>query len=71
MTLEGNLLFGKVLTRLPPSFYVDCVHFAGDSVDVDHFIDKSTVKGTLRSQYEGAMQFVRNNLRHVPTEEGF
>ena len=40
MTLAGNLLFGKVPSRFTPSFYVDCVHFAGDSVDVDHFIDK-------------------------------
>jgi len=71
MTLAGNLLFGKVPSRFTPSFYVDCVHFAGDSVDVAHFIDKSTVKGTLRTQYEGAMQFVRNNLRHVPMDEGF
>ena len=71
MTLAGNLLFGKVPYRFTPSFYIDCVHFAGDAVDADHFIDKSTVKGTLRTQYDGAMQFLRNNLRHVPIGEDF
>lgn len=71
MTLAGNLLFGKVPSRFTPSFYIDCVHFAGNAVDVDHFIDKSTVKGTLRTQYDGAMQFLRNNLRHVPMDQNF
>jgi predicted HTH transcriptional regulator len=71
MTLAGNLLFGKIPSRFTPSFYIDCVHFAGDHIDGDRFIDKSTVKGTLRTQYDGAMQFLRNNLRHVPLSEDF
>lgn len=71
LTLAGNLLFGKIPYRFSPSFYVDCVHFSGDAVDVDHFVDKSTVKGTLRTQYEGAMQFLRNNLRHRPLDNNF
>ena len=71
MTLAGNLLFGKVPSRFTPSFYIDCVHFAGDDVDVDYFIDKSTIKGTLRTQYDGAMQFLRNNLRHIPQGQDF
>ncbi|MGB0849131.1 MAG: RNA-binding domain-containing protein [Thiolinea sp.] len=71
LTLAGNLLFGKIPYRFSPSFYVDCVHFSGDAVDVDHFVDKSTVKGTLRTQYEGAMQFLRNNLSHRPLDNNF
>ena len=45
MTFLRNLLFGKVPSRFILSYDVDCVHFAGDSLDVDHFIDKSNVKG--------------------------
>nr|CAA6813270.1 MAG: ATP-dependent DNA helicase [uncultured Thiotrichaceae bacterium] len=71
LTLAGNLLFGKLPQRYTPSFYIDCVHFAGNDVDADRFIDKSTIKGTLRTQYEGAMQFLRNNLRHIPQSEDF
>nr|CAA6806655.1 MAG: Unknown protein [uncultured Thiotrichaceae bacterium] len=58
LTLAGNLLFGKLPQRYTPSFYIDCVHFAGNDVDADRFIDKSTIKDTLRTQYEGAMQFL-------------
>lgn len=71
LTLAGNLLFGKIPSRFSPSFYIDCVHFPGDSVDVDHFVDKSTIHGTLRTQYEGAMQFLRNNLRHRALDNNF
>lgn len=71
MTLAGNLLFGKLTHRFTPSFYIDCVHFAGNSVDVDRFINKAINKGTLRTQYDGAMQFLRNNLQHIPLDENF
>lgn len=71
LTLAGNLIFGKIPSRFSPSFYVDCVNFDGDDVDVDGFIAKSTVKGNVRQQYEGGMQFLQNNLRRVPLTTGF
>jgi len=71
LTLAGNLIFGKTPHRFSPSFYVDCVHFDGDDIDVDYFIAKSTLKGSLRQQYEGGMQFLQNNLRRIPISEGF
>lgn len=71
MTLAGNLLFGKTPQQFAPSFYIDCVHFDGDDIDVDRFIDKATVKGTLRTQYESTMQFLRNNLKRTAVGEDF
>lgn len=71
LTLAGNLIFGKIPQRFSPSFYVDCVHFDGDDVSVDSFITKQTIKGSLRQQYEGGIQFLRNNLRRIPLESGF
>lgn len=71
LTLAGNLIFGKTPQRFSPSFYVDCVYFDGNDVAVDSFINKLTVKGSLRQQYESSMQFLRANLRHIPTETGF
>ena len=32
MTLAGNLLFGKLPQRFSPSFYLDCIHFSGNSI---------------------------------------
>ncbi|MEZ5478525.1 MAG: ATP-binding protein [Thiolinea sp.] len=47
------------------------MHFDGDEVSAERFINKQTVKGSLRRQYEDSMQFLRNNLRHLPLESGF
>lgn len=71
LTLAGNLIFGKTPQRFSPSFYVDCVYFDGNDVSADSFINKLTVKGSLRQQYESSMQFLRVNLRQVPIETGF
>lgn len=71
LTLAGNLIFGKTPQRFSPSFYIDCVHFDGDDVSVDSFISKQTLRGSLRQQYEGGMQFLQNNLRRIPVETGF
>ncbi len=71
LTLAGNLIFGKTPQRFSPSFYVDCVYFDGNDVAVESFINKLTVKGSLRQQYENSLQFLRVNLRHIPLETGF
>jgi predicted HTH transcriptional regulator len=71
LTLAGNLIFGKTPQRFSPSFYVDCVYFNGNDVSADSFINKLTIKGSLRQQYDSSMQFLRANLRHVPIETGF
>ncbi|WML88596.1 RNA-binding domain-containing protein [Thiothrix subterranea] len=71
LTLAGNLLFGKVPQKYTPSFYIDCVHFNGDDVGVEDFIAKGRVKGSLKAQYDGAMHFIRNNLRRIRLDEGF
>jgi predicted HTH transcriptional regulator len=71
LTLAGNLIFGKIPARFSPSFYVDCVNFDGDDVDVDSFIAKATIKGSVRQQYEGSMQFLQNNLRRISLTTGF
>ncbi|MDP2752213.1 MAG: putative DNA binding domain-containing protein [Rhodocyclaceae bacterium] len=71
LTLAGNMIFGKTPQRFNPSFYVDCVHFDGNDVGVSSFISKSTIKGSLRQQYENTMHFLRNNLSRLPINEDF
>ena len=71
LTLAGNLIFGKLPQKHSPSFYVDCVHFHGNDIAGLDFIAKTTVKGTLSSQFENTMNFIRSNLRRVPLTEGF
>lgn len=71
LTLAGNLIFGKLPQKHTPSFYLDCVYFDGNDVSVPGFIAKTTVKGTLRNQFDGSMNFIRANLKRVPLEEGF
>lgn len=71
LTLAGNLIFGKTPQRFSPSFYVDCVYFNGNDLSADSFINKLTVNGSLPQQYANSMQFLRANLRHLPTTTGF
>lgn len=71
LTLAGNLIFGKLPQKYTPSFYVDCVHFNGNDVGSADFIAKSTIRGSLGQQYEGALHFIRNNLKRIPLTEGF
>ncbi|MEZ5448986.1 MAG: ATP-binding protein [Thiolinea sp.] len=70
LTLAGNLIFGKIPQRFSPHSTLT-VYFDGDEVSAERFINKQTVKGSLRRQYEDSMQFLRNNLRHLPLESGF
>ncbi|NCD41998.1 MAG: AAA family ATPase [Bacteroidia bacterium] len=71
LTLAGNLLFGLNPQRFCKSFYVQCVHFAGNTIDVDQFIGKETVSGSLYEMYKQALNFMKSNLRRVQGNESF
>ena len=65
LTLAGNLLFGINPQRFCKSFYVQCVHFAGNTIDVDQFVGKETVTGSLHEMYKQTLNFVKSNLKRI------
>lgn len=71
LTLAGNLLFGRQPQRLTKSFYVQCVHFAGNDLGCDRFLNRDTLYGTLASLYKQALNFLKTSLRHIQQDENF
>ncbi|MBF0232168.1 MAG: putative DNA binding domain-containing protein [Desulfamplus sp.] len=71
LTLAGNLLFGMNPQRFCKSFYVQCVHFAGNDIDVNQFITKENITGTLYEMYKQCLNFIKSNLSRVQDDANF
>ena len=71
LTLAGNLLFGMNPQHYCKSFFVQCVHFSGKDVDVDRFIAKETITGTLSEMYKQCLNFIRSNLKRLQDDSNF
>ncbi len=71
LTLAGNLIFGYHPQKFTPSFYIDCVSFAGNDVAVNQFITKDIAKGTLLELYKQAFNFLKSNLKRKQVESDF
>lgn len=71
LTLAGNLLFGLNPQRYCKSFFVQCVHFSGKDVDVDRFVAKETVTGTLPEMYRQCLNFIKSNLKRLQDDSNF
>ena len=65
LTRAAVALFGREPSRVFPQLELRCAVFAADT-PVD-FRDLEVVSGTLFSQIEGAVQFVRKNMRRAIT----
>lgn len=66
LNLTGLLLFGKNQDRFLPASFIHCVAYYGTDIGETEFIDKMEAKGTLLVQFEGAMAFLKRNLRRLP-----
>ncbi len=71
LTLSGNLIFGKSPQRFSPSFYIDCVRFAGDDITTQRFISKEIIKGTFAELYKQSLYFLKSHLLKKQVEADF
>ena len=72
LTLAGNLIFGLDPQRFSPSFYIDCVYFAGNDVSVEQFISKAVLKGSFEKLYNDSLSFIKGHLkRKQGVDKGF
>ena len=74
MTVAAMLLFGKYPQRWMPVFTAKCIHFDGNFVGGNVFVDKMPdyeMEGNLLHQYNTIMAFLRRNLRTVQVEREF
>jgi ATP-dependent DNA helicase RecG len=65
LTLAGLLLFGKKPTRIKPEFSLKAVCYHGREDISDTYVDSEVYEGRLTQLYEGALAFLRRNLRKV------
>jgi ATP-dependent DNA helicase RecG len=68
--MTGILLFGKNPHALLPAFHVKAIAYPGTDVDVERYLDSEDFTGKLEHQYEGAMGFIRRNLRKTQQGRG-
>ncbi len=71
VTLAGNLLFGKNPQKFTPSFYIDCCYFNGNSIDVDSYISKKTLKGNFIKLFEDSLNFLKSHLASLQYGNNF
>ena len=69
LTLAGLLLAGKDVPRHAPLFHIAAATFPGTSITDETYVDRIELKGRLADQYNGAMNFLDRNLRHVPPDK--
>ena len=70
--LAGLLLFGREPERFEPTLgALRCCHFADNSVSTSAFHDQAHVTGRLELLHEGAMTFLRRNLRRIQIGTNF
>ena len=70
--LAGLLLFGREPERFEPTLgALRCCYFADNSVSTSTFHDQAHVTGRLELLHEGAMIFLRRNLRRIQIGTNF
>jgi ATP-dependent DNA helicase RecG len=71
LTLAGLLLFGKNAQATKPFCLIRAIHFPGNEISDDLFIDKRDCTGTLEEQFRAAMIFLKNNLSYKQNGSSF
>lgn len=69
LNLAGLLLFGKEPDKYKPTFIVKAVSFAGNDPAGDKYRDSVDIKGKLKIQFEGAMDFLKRNLKYTQQDK--
>ena len=70
LTIAGLLLFGKDPTLIKPQLSLKAVCYPGKEEISDTYADSEVYQGRLTELYQGALEFLRRNLRKVQTPGG-
>ncbi len=65
LNLAGLLLFGKEPEKFKPSLIIKAVCFIGNDSAGEKYKDSIDIKGKLKVQYDGAINFLKRNLNYV------
>ncbi|MBX3110268.1 MAG: putative DNA binding domain-containing protein [Fimbriimonadaceae bacterium] len=70
LNLAGVLLFGERPQQYKPQFVTKAIHYPGTTVATLDYVDSEDFEGPLQSQYEGALAFIKRNLRNIQAGRG-
>ncbi len=70
LNLAGLLLFSKEPERYKSAFIIKAVCFVGNDPAGDKYRDNVDIKGKLKLQFEGAMDFLKRNLKYTQQDKG-
>ncbi|HED06372.1 MAG TPA: ATP-dependent DNA helicase RecG [Ignavibacteria bacterium] len=70
LNLAGLLLFGKAPEKFKPSLIVKAICFIGNDPAGDKYRDSIDIKGKLKVQYSGSIEFLKRNLKYVQKNNG-
>lgn len=70
LNLAGLLLFGREPEKYKSAFIIKAVCFVGNDPAGDKYRDNVNIKGKLKLQFEGAMDFIKRNLKYTQQDKG-
>jgi ATP-dependent DNA helicase RecG len=70
LNIAGLMLFGKEPEKYKPAFIIKAVSFVGNDPAGDNYRDSVDIKGKVKEQYRGAIDFLKRNLKYIQQEKG-
>ncbi|MBU0474135.1 MAG: putative DNA binding domain-containing protein [Bacteroidetes bacterium] len=70
LNIAGLLLFGKEPAIYKSAFIIKAVRFIGNDATGDKYSDSVDIKGKLKIQFEGAIDFIKRNLKYPQQDKG-
>jgi len=68
--LAGLLLFAKSPQFAKPAFICKAIHFPGNDISVETYLDSEDFEGRLEEQFKGALSFILRSLRKQQAGQG-
>jgi ATP-dependent DNA helicase RecG len=70
LNLAGLLLFAKSPQFIKPTFICKAIHFPGNDISVDNYLDSEDFEGNIEDQFKGVMAFVLRSLQKRQSGQG-
>jgi ATP-dependent DNA helicase RecG len=70
LTLAGVMLFSVKPQFTFPAFICKAIHFPGNDISVDHYLDSEDFEGNIETQFKGLISFVLRCLKKRQSGQG-
>jgi ATP-dependent DNA helicase RecG len=70
LNLAGLMLFAKSPQFTKPAFICKAIHFPGNEISVENYLDSEDFEGKIEDQFKGVMAFVHRSLQKRQSGQG-